>query len=536
MPARPEATFTDVCGVQAAFGSSRSGCSGNAVAQGLDGGHLLLGRKHAALEFDCGETVFVHDASSLGDDAVRVERLTELVGLATRVRRPLVEQVRAERHRVADRAAEQVGDRPARRVALHVEAGDLERREHLVDGAGRGDHAGRAHSRESVAAEPVGDRRPNRVEREHVQTRDGLRSGVQPRQVRLVGVGLAEADQSGVRVELDDGAQRVRLVHADGVEQRRVDERDRRDAGARDTNPAGRHGYTASVRASASTARPAAMIVRSSVRSSAVGMISGGRTGPAGMPSIATPALTRDTAYPGTVSRSRTRGWKNSRSSAFGQVVVSGFERVVERERQIGGERERGRRVQRHTDRAVGLLRGLRGRHAVEEQEVLAGRVGDRPDDARDLVEIAGAVLESDDVRDLGDRDGGLFGVAGIVAVVDDDGQVGDGGDLAGVGDQPRLRHLDEVRRQQQEPVGAGVFRGLREELGLGDRAAGSGVDGHASGDHLYSGPDDTAELLSLEGVEFACAAGDEDATRAGVDTLGDVAGQQRRGRPLRSR
>ena len=129
------------------------------------------------------------------------------------------------------------------------------------------------------------------------------------------------------------------------------------------------------------------------------------------------------------------------------QGVITGLERVVKRERQVGGEGERSRRVEGHTDRAVGLLRRLRGRHAVEEQEVLVGRVGDRPDDACDLIEIACAVFESDDSRDLGDRDSGLFGVAGVVAVVDDDGQVGGRSDLAGVGDQPRLGHLDEVRR-----------------------------------------------------------------------------------------
>ncbi len=270
--------------------------------------HLLLGCKHATLEFDCGEAVFVHDATSLGDDAVRIERLTERVGLATRVRRPLVEQIRAERHRVADRATEQVRDRPARRVALHVKAGDLERREHLIDSACRGDHASRAHCA-GVAAELVGDRASNRVEREYVHTGDGVSGGVQPGEVRLVGIRLAEADQAGVCVQLDDRAQRVRLVHADGVEQRRVDERHRSDARARDTNPAGRHGYTTLVSAPASTARPAAMILRSSATSSAVGMINGERTGPAGMPSSATPALTSDTAYPGTVSRRRTRGW-----------------------------------------------------------------------------------------------------------------------------------------------------------------------------------------------------------------------------------
>ena len=92
-----------------------------------------------------------------------------------------------------------------------------------------------------VAVQPVGDRGANRVEREHVQAGDGVGGGFEPGQVRLVGVGLAEADQAGVGVELDDRAQRVRLVHADGVQQRRVDERDRGDAGAGDANLARRH-------------------------------------------------------------------------------------------------------------------------------------------------------------------------------------------------------------------------------------------------------------------------------------------------------
>ena len=65
------------------------------------------------------------------------------------------------------------------------------------------------------------------------------------------------------------------------------------------------------------------------------------------------------------------------------------------------------------------------------------------------------------------------------------------------------------------------------EELGLGDGTAGAGVDGDAAGDGLDGDADDVAELLRLEGVEFACAAGDEDATGSGVDALGDVAGQQ---------
>ena len=148
-------------------------------------------------------------------------------------------------------------------------------------------------------------------------------------------------------------------------------------------------------------------------------------------------------------------------------------------------------------------------------------------DDAGDLVEIAGAVLESDDVGDLRDLDGRGLGVPGVVAVVDDHRQVGGRGDLTGEGDEPGLGHLDEVGRQQQQAVGAVALRGLGEELGQRDGAARAGVDGHPAGDHLDGGADDVTELLRLEGVEFTCAAGDEDAAGSGLDALGDVAGQQ---------
>ena len=128
------------------------------------------------------------------------------------------------------------------------------------------------------------------------------------------------------------------------------------------------------------------------------------------------------------------------RGQGVHQRVVAGLERVVEREREVGGKGEGGRRVQRDADGAVRLLRGLGGGQTVEEQEVLVFGfqvVLDRPDDARDLVEIAGAVLESDDVGDLRDLDHRLLGVAGVVAVVDDHRQVRGGGDLTGVVDSP---------------------------------------------------------------------------------------------------
>ena len=223
-----------------------------------------------------------------------------------------------------------------------------------------------------VAAEPVGDRGANRVEREHVQAGDGVGGGFQPGQVRLVGVGLAEADQSGVGVELDDRAQRVRLVHADGVEQRRVDERDRRDAGAGDANLARRHGYTRLGEGLGEHGAPGGD------DRAQFGEVVGGRHDQRRADRPGGYALHRDA---GLDERDGVAGHRVAQpderveelpQQRVGQVIVAGFERVVEREREVGGERERGRRVQRHADRAVGLLGGLGGRHAVEEQEVLA--------------------------------------------------------------------------------------------------------------------------------------------------------------------
>ena len=232
-------------------------------------------------------------------------------------------------------------------------------------------------------------------------------AAAKPRQVRLVGVGLAEADQPGVGVELDDRAQRVRLVHADGVQQRRVDERDRGDAGAGDANLARRHRYRASVSASAST-RPSGGDDRTQF-----GEVVGARHDQRRPHRPGRDALQRDA---GLDERDGVAGHGVAQpderveelpQQRIGQGVVAGFDGVVEGEREIRGEREHGRGVQGHADRAVGLLRYFCGRHAVEEQEVLGivrRGVGDRADDARDIVQIAGAVLEADDGRDLATR------------------------------------------------------------------------------------------------------------------------------------
>ncbi len=199
---------------------------GECPAQGADRVGFLPRREHAALELDRGEPVAVHHAPGLGHDAVGIERLAPVVRVGARMRRPLVEQVGGERHLLPHRAAEQVSDRAAGGPALDVQARHLERREHPVGRVALTDETGCDHGvgrRDGLdAAVDV----PGVID---IGALDGGASGAQRVQMLLVGVGLAQAGKARVGVDLHDGAQRERLVHADRVEQRRVSKRDRRD-------------------------------------------------------------------------------------------------------------------------------------------------------------------------------------------------------------------------------------------------------------------------------------------------------------------
>ena len=252
---------------------------------------LLLRGEDAALELERGEPVGVHQAAGLLDDAVGVERLAPAVWFLAGVRGPLIEKVGRERHRVPDRAAQQVGDGQANRLALDVQAGHLEGGEHRVGGRGVADRP----RGDGVAALPDHLRDPpvDLLGVEGVHALDGVRDGAQRGQMVLVRVGLAQAGQAGVGGDLDDRAERERLVHADRVQQRGIGEGDRGDRDAADLQGADArvplaHAPTA--------ARPAARMARSSPRCSGDGSTSGGRTEPASRPRSPTPALTSETA------------------------------------------------------------------------------------------------------------------------------------------------------------------------------------------------------------------------------------------------
>ena len=151
-------------------------------------------------------------------------------GAGAGVAGPLVEEVAAEGHSVAHRAAEHVAHGPPGLVALEVEAGDLEGGVDRLDGGRHVEHPAEGRPGPAgLATQHVHDDPTHPGEVERVEAAERGRDRGQPREVGLVGVRLAEPEQAGVGVHLDDRAQRPRLVDADDVEQRRVGEGDRGD-------------------------------------------------------------------------------------------------------------------------------------------------------------------------------------------------------------------------------------------------------------------------------------------------------------------
>lgn len=125
-------------------------------------------------------------------------------------------------------------------------------------------------------------------------------------------------------------------------------------------------------------------------------------------------------------------------------------------------------------DRGVGPGLDLGGGGAVEEQEVVGGGEGE----ALEAVEVAVAVLEPDDVRQGGDAAQRVGGVGDLAALVRDERQRGAGGERLELGDEAVLRGGDQVVRQDEEGVGAGVLSDAREPGGLGPAVADAGDDG----------------------------------------------------------
>ncbi|CAM5657484.1 hypothetical protein SCANM63S_06219 [Streptomyces canarius] len=208
--------------------------SGEGRGEGADGGDLLVGREHPTLELERAEAVPLPEPARLFHHTGRVERGTPLVRLGGDPRRvpvPLVEEVGAVLDRVPHLAAEQRVHGQAERLALGVEAGDLEGGQH-----GQPQFVGGLHpaqpARVRLALDPGGVHGEVDPEQAvHVHDRpSGEPVGQRPGQLQVLGVavGLAEPGGPVDGDDLHDQPGGVRLVHALGVEQRRVGDQDRR--------------------------------------------------------------------------------------------------------------------------------------------------------------------------------------------------------------------------------------------------------------------------------------------------------------------
>ena len=140
------------------------------------------------------------------------------------------------------------------------------------------------------------------------------------------------------------------------------------------------------------------------------------------------------------------------------------------------------------------------------------------------LGEVVERLLDGADCLDLGEpRDRLGLDVDDHAArdVVDDDRAVGRVRDRLEVGDDPALRRLVVVRRDDQEPVGAELVRRLGQVDRMRRRIrAGAGDDGRAVADGLDRRADQVEPLGVLEGRALARRAGDDDPVGAVVDEV----------------
>ena len=174
---------------------------------------------------------------------VRRQRLAVDV-LAHIVARPaaagvLVEEVGAERHRVANLAPEQIVDRPPDRLADQVERGDLDRAVDPLRGLKFGPPGtsaaccGAATTRSSASATASGASSRGDILPELLQiiriTPDHNRSyALTIPQWRLTAMRLPQPDNTVFTDQLDHEPQGIRRMETSGIEQGGIGKRDRR--------------------------------------------------------------------------------------------------------------------------------------------------------------------------------------------------------------------------------------------------------------------------------------------------------------------
>jgi hypothetical protein len=141
----------------------------------------------------------------------------------------LVEQISAEIDTIAHLAAQQIADRPAKRLASKIQAGHLDR----AKGTRRRLELALPQRRAQIAAPARAtrpDRRLKRCQLERIAPDHQITHRQQVIRHRLATVGLADAGGAVIADDLDDCAQGVGRVQAHGGAQRRVAKRDRGDA------------------------------------------------------------------------------------------------------------------------------------------------------------------------------------------------------------------------------------------------------------------------------------------------------------------
>ena len=192
---------------------------------------FLVRAEHAALELDVLESVFVDHRAHLRHDRGGRQALAVLVlagvGTLAAAARVLVERVGRERHGVPAAAAEQVAHRHARAATDQVQAGGLQRGVRARPGI-EGILAGRAHDVGALGPRALPVREFQEVARDAVRVRaDHLGPDAAQGVGRtLAAVGLRDADDAVLALDLDDVAQRIRRVQPVRTAQGRVGDGD----------------------------------------------------------------------------------------------------------------------------------------------------------------------------------------------------------------------------------------------------------------------------------------------------------------------
>src|SRR5206468_11103295 len=203
VPAEPDGLLRgpDPVGVEAQAVTRERGREGAIAFQ------LVARGKYAALEFVGAESGLLFQVAGLGDELLHGPHLARAVYPV----RVADEQVRRERHVIAQAAPEDLGYGHAPGLTQHVEAGELDGGEQL---------------------RPLVVQRRRRIGDEEAQLFDPPR--VAPDEVRFQGLDrgarafatapqLAQAQQAGVGLDLDDRPHEAAPVAAVGVAQRRLE-------------------------------------------------------------------------------------------------------------------------------------------------------------------------------------------------------------------------------------------------------------------------------------------------------------------------